>query len=68
MSLTYLLCSKDYIFFFFSDCDTATVPAIDDKAQNKELCPRCECKYENRNTTIINVIMLLIIINFFLNL
>ncbi|XP_066901599.1 uncharacterized protein CG1161 [Halyomorpha halys] len=44
-----------------NDCDAVTVPAIDDKAQNKELCPRCECKYESRKTTIIKVVVAIVI-------
>jgi hypothetical protein len=25
------------------------------KGKEQEFCPRCECKYENRNTTVIKV-------------
>lgn len=37
------------------NCDGVILPRIADKIKGKEqeFCPRCDCKYENRNTTII---------------
>ncbi|KAG8038071.1 hypothetical protein G9C98_006396 [Cotesia typhae] len=37
------------------NCDGVVLPKIKDQLNGQELifCPRCECKYENRNTTII---------------
>ncbi|KAL0902131.1 hypothetical protein ABMA27_000075 [Loxostege sticticalis] len=29
--------------------------------REQEFCPRCECKYENRNTTIIKVVVIIVI-------
>ena len=39
------------------DCDSVILPKYADKIKGKEqeFCPRCECKYENRNTTVIKV-------------
>lgn len=39
------------------NCDGVILPRIADKIKGKEqeFCPRCDCKYENRNTTIIKV-------------
>lgn len=31
------------------------------KGKEQEFCPRCECKYENRNTTIIKVVVIIVI-------
>lgn len=48
---------------FFSNCDGVVLPSLGDKVKDKEqICPRCECKYENRNTTIIKVIKLYLLI------
>lgn len=44
-----------------NDCDGVVITAIDDKTRNEELCPRCECKYESRNTTIIKVVVAIVI-------
>lgn len=41
--------------FIFSDCDGVSVPAVDNYNKTQELCPRCECKYESRNTGVIKV-------------
>lgn len=48
-------------FIFFSDCDSVLIPPTEGKALNKtvETCPRCQCKYEARNTTTIKVRFLL---------
>uniref|UniRef100_A0A182J1M1 Uncharacterized protein n=1 Tax=Anopheles atroparvus TaxID=41427 RepID=A0A182J1M1_ANOAO len=37
------------------NCDGVILPRIAGKIKGKgqEICPRCDCKYENRNTTII---------------
>lgn len=52
--------SKEMIKHFcsnFSDCDSVILPKYADKIKGKEqeFCPRCECKHENRNTTVIKV-------------
>ena len=41
----------------FSDCDNVVLPDVIDKINGKEreFCPRCDCKYESRNTTTIKV-------------
>jgi hypothetical protein len=46
--------------FLCSNCDTVILPRVGDdiKGKEQEFCPRCECKYESRNTTIIKVCML----------
>jgi hypothetical protein len=31
------------------------------KGKEQEFCPRCECKYENRNTTVIKVVVIIVI-------
>lgn len=45
------------------DCDGVVLPQADEEVRNKakEFCPRCECKYESRNTTTIRVVVILII-------
>lgn len=55
-----------YLFTFsdiFSNCDGVILPRIgeDLKGKEQEFCPRCECKYENRNTTIIKVVVIIVI-------
>lgn len=42
---------------YFSNCDGVILPRIGDeiKGKEQEFCPRCECKYETRNTTVIRV-------------
>lgn len=40
------------------NCDGVILPRIAGKikeGKGQEICPRCDCKYENRNTTIIKV-------------
>ena len=39
------------------DCTNVVLPRVGDdiKGKEKEFCPRCECKYESRNTTTIKV-------------
>ena len=52
--------------YFLSTCEGAVLPhlgkEIKDKAQI--FCPRCDCKYENRNTTIIKVNYFFTLFNF----
>lgn len=45
------------------DCDSVILPKYSDKIKGKEqeFCVRCECKYENRNTTVIKVVVLIVI-------
>ncbi|XP_073957700.1 uncharacterized protein CG1161-like isoform X2 [Choristoneura fumiferana] len=45
------------------DCDGVILPQVgaDVKVRALEFCPRCECKYENRNTTIIKVVVIIVI-------
>ncbi|KAJ8668528.1 hypothetical protein QAD02_010191 [Eretmocerus hayati] len=44
-------------------CEGVVLPKLGDKIANKEqlLCPRCDCKYENRNTTIIKIVVIIVI-------
>lgn len=45
------------------NCDSVILPKIEDKLNGSkiEFCPRCLCKYENRNTTTIKVVVTLVI-------
>lgn len=45
------------------NCEGVILPRIGDQIVGKEqeFCPRCECKYENRNTTIIKVVVIIVI-------
>lgn len=41
---------------FFSDCNGVSLPVIGEvNNTKKELCPRCTCTYESRNTTTMKV-------------
>ncbi|KAL1117004.1 hypothetical protein AAG570_004332 [Ranatra chinensis] len=45
-----------------NNCDAVIVaPAGDSKKASEELCPRCECIYESRNTGIIKVVVAIVI-------
>ncbi|VVC99305.1 unnamed protein product, partial [Leptidea sinapis] len=45
------------------NCDGLILPRVGDlvKGREQEFCPRCECKYENRNTTIIKVVVIIVL-------
>ncbi|KAI4470079.1 transmembrane protein 9 family member [Holotrichia oblita] len=45
------------------NCDGVIIPKLGDaiKGKEQEFCPRCECKYENRNITIIKVVVIIVI-------
>ncbi|XP_031640775.1 uncharacterized protein CG1161 isoform X2 [Contarinia nasturtii] len=46
------------------NCDGVVLPRLKDKiplSKGPEFCPRCECKYENRNTAIIKVVVIIVI-------
>ncbi|CAB3226447.1 unnamed protein product [Arctia plantaginis] len=45
------------------NCEVVILPFMTDqlKDRQQEFCPRCECKYENRNTTIIKVVVIIVI-------
>ncbi|XP_034947203.1 uncharacterized protein CG1161 [Chelonus insularis] len=45
------------------NCDGVILPKIKNELNGQELifCPRCECKYENRNTTIIKIVVIIVI-------
>ncbi|XP_049297857.1 uncharacterized protein CG1161 [Anopheles funestus] len=45
------------------NCDGVILPRLANKIKGKgqEICPRCDCKYENRNTTIIKVVVIIVI-------
>jgi len=45
------------------NCDSVILPKWAEKIKGKEqeFCPRCECKYENRNTTVIKVVVIIVI-------
>lgn len=47
----------------YSNCDGVIIPKLGDKIQGKEreFCPRCECKYENRKTAVIKFVVILVI-------
>ena len=46
-----------FLIFYnvYSNCDSVVLPkvAAEIKGKEQEFCPRCECKYESRNTTTI---------------
>lgn len=44
-------------------CEDIILPIYKDKITGKEqeYCPRCECKYEHRNQTIIQVVVIIVI-------
>ncbi|XP_076306885.1 uncharacterized protein CG1161-like [Tachypleus tridentatus] len=45
------------------NCDGVVLSQTGDDVKNreKEFCPRCECRYESRNTTTIRVVVIIII-------
>lgn len=45
------------------NCEGVVLPKLGDQLKGKEevFCPRCECKYENRNTTIIKIVVIIVI-------
>ncbi|XP_012261806.2 uncharacterized protein CG1161 [Athalia rosae] len=45
------------------NCDGVILPRLGDqiKGQEQIFCPRCDCKYENRNTTIIKIVVIIVI-------
>lgn len=45
------------------NCEGVVLPKIGDQIKGKEqiYCPRCDCKYENRNTTIIKIVVIIVI-------
>ncbi|XP_051163120.1 uncharacterized protein CG1161 [Leptopilina boulardi] len=45
------------------NCKDAVLNHLGDKIKGKEqlVCPRCDCKYENRNTTIIKIVVIIVI-------
>ncbi|XP_030762192.1 uncharacterized protein CG1161 [Sitophilus oryzae] len=46
------------------NCEVVMLPRVADQlniTEMKEFCPRCECKYENRNTTIIQYVVIIVI-------
>lgn len=51
------------IIEIFSNCDDMVLPKVgkDIAGKEQEFCARCECKYENRNTTIIKVVVIIVI-------
>lgn len=42
-------------------CDGALFPRFDENGKEIEICPHCKCKYENRNTTLIKVVVIIVI-------
>lgn len=48
---------------FYSNCDGVIIPKLGEAIRGKEqeFCPRCECKYEYRNITIIKVVVIIVI-------
>ena len=54
------------ILFLYSNCQDVVIPKVNGtgpdqlkKDDHDKYCFRCECKYENRNTTIIKVSLFL---------
>lgn len=45
------------------NCEGVVLPKVGDQLKGKEeiFCSRCGCKYENRNTTIIKIVVILVI-------
>ncbi|XP_004932820.1 uncharacterized protein CG1161-like isoform X1 [Bombyx mandarina] len=45
------------------NCEGLVLPRIGDQLKDRaqEFCPRCQCKYENRNITIIKVVVIIVI-------
>ncbi|XP_026331836.1 uncharacterized protein CG1161-like isoform X2 [Hyposmocoma kahamanoa] len=45
------------------DCDGVILPIVGSEIRGREaeFCPRCECKYESRNTTVIMVVVVMVI-------
>lgn len=45
------------------DCDNIVLPKVAEliRGHEQEFCPRCECKYESRNSTTIKVVVILVI-------
>ncbi|ENN79825.1 uncharacterized protein CG1161 [Dendroctonus ponderosae] len=46
------------------NCEVVMIPLVADKlnvSEMREFCPRCECKYQNRNTTIIRYVVIIVI-------
>ncbi|XP_049885373.1 proton-transporting V-type ATPase complex assembly regulator TMEM9-like isoform X2 [Pectinophora gossypiella] len=45
------------------NCDGVILPRVGDeiKGHEQEFCPRCECKYESRNTTVIMVVVVIVV-------
>ncbi|XP_060520354.1 uncharacterized protein CG1161 [Cylas formicarius] len=46
------------------NCDEVVLPRVSTQMsanEMREFCPRCECKYENRKTTVIRVVVIIVI-------
>ncbi|XP_048006075.1 uncharacterized protein CG1161-like isoform X2 [Leguminivora glycinivorella] len=44
------------------NCIEVVLPRLGDfKGREAEYCPRCECKYETRNTTVIKVVVITVV-------
>ncbi|KAJ2953994.1 hypothetical protein O0L34_g2207 [Tuta absoluta] len=45
------------------NCDGVILPRVGDdiRGHEQEFCPRCECKYETRNTTVIMVVVVMVV-------
>ncbi|KAK3865431.1 hypothetical protein Pcinc_028959 [Petrolisthes cinctipes] len=54
---------KDAVAPSKCDCDNVVLPKVapDIRGREREFCPRCECKYESRNSTTIKVVVILVI-------
>jgi len=44
-------------------CENVVLPKLGEQIKSKEevFCSRCDCKYENRNTTIIKIVVIIVI-------
>lgn len=45
------------------NCDGVIIPRVGNEIKGHELefCPRCECKFETRNTTVIMVVVIMVL-------
>ncbi|KAM3968481.1 proton-transporting V-type ATPase complex assembly regulator TMEM9 [Aphomia sociella] len=45
------------------NCDGVILPRVGDeiKGREQEFCPRCDCNYETRNTTVIMVVVIIVL-------
>ncbi|XP_055373494.1 uncharacterized protein CG1161 [Condylostylus longicornis] len=42
-------------------CDGGLIPRIGENGKELEICPHCKCKYEDRNSTLIKIVVIIVI-------